>query len=221
MSSYYIRLYQDTDYHIVRGIFARGIKEHIGVAFRHTLSLPQIWIPSLVMTWLPLLITGSLLTSILAVTTISGIVWFINRRIFTTYIDFSLKDDMLDIQKYYLQSQDRCFWVAESDGEIVGTVAAAPLKQTDGEKQMELKRLSVPRRHRKKGIATVLCKTVIDFARRRGYKAVVLDTSMYQISSWNLYEKIGFRRTHYCHADDYWAKYIDFIDVYYRYDIQD
>ncbi|XP_066430687.1 putative N-acetyltransferase 8B [Eleutherodactylus coqui] len=219
MSSFYIRLYKDSDYHIVRDIFARGIHEHTAASFRRTLGLPQVWIPSLVVTWLPLLITGCLFTSALAVTIILGLVWSLNRYIYTSYVSFTLRDDMLDIENYYLHREDRCFWVAESAGEIVGTVAAAPLLKTGEEKQMELKRLSVPRRHRGKGIAQALCRTVIDFAQRCGYKAVVLDTSMIQISSWKLYEKMGFRRTHYCYPDHCFVRYIDFIDVHYRYDI--
>ncbi|XP_073418934.1 N-acetyltransferase 8-like isoform X2 [Dendrobates tinctorius] len=219
MSGFHIRFYQDSDYHIVRDIFARGITEHVGVAFRYTLRLPQVWLPALAVTWLPLLITGSPLASALIGITILGVIWFMNRRIFTSYTEHSLSDDMLDIQKYYLQREDRCFWVAESDGEIVGTVAAAPKLQEGGEKQMELKRLSVPRRHRGRGIGAALCRTIIDFARERDYKAVVLDTSLHQASSCHLYDKMGFRRTRHCYPENCYSRYIEFIDVYYRYDV--
>ncbi|KAM4054260.1 putative N-acetyltransferase 8B [Anomaloglossus baeobatrachus] len=220
MPVFHIRLYQASDYHTVRDIFVGGISEHVGVAFRHTLRLPQVWFPALVVTGLPLLVSGSPLTSVLVGIAVLGLVWFINRHIFTSYTEHSLRDDLLDIQKYYLQGQDRCFWVAESNEEIVGIVAAAPKLQTGEEKQMELRRLSVPRRHRRQGIASALCRTVIDFARERDYRAVVLESSLHHISSCNLYDKMGFRRTHYCYPEYWCTRYIDLIDVYYRYDIQ-
>ncbi|XP_069832363.1 probable N-acetyltransferase CML1 [Dendropsophus ebraccatus] len=221
MSGYYIRLYKASDYHTVRDIFARGIVEHTDGAVHHALTLPRIWMPSVVVMGLPLLIAGSLLTSILAGTIILGLIYYINRRPNTTYANISLRDDMLDIQKYYLQCEDRCFWVAESDREIVGMVAAAPFLHNGGEKQMELKRLSVPRRHRGKGIGKALCRTVIDFARRRGYKAVVLEASLQQTTSCYLYEKMGFRRAYYFYPDYFCARYIDLEYVIYQYDIQE
>ncbi|KAJ1211779.1 hypothetical protein NDU88_007133 [Pleurodeles waltl] len=46
---------------------------------------------------------------------------------------------MKDIQRSYMQKRGACFWVAESDGEVVGFVAADPA----GEKELELKRLNV------------------------------------------------------------------------------
>ncbi|XP_075049882.1 N-acetyltransferase 8-like [Mixophyes fleayi] len=219
MSDYYIRLYQDSDYKIVREIFACGIKEHTNVAFRHSLNLPHVWLLLVVASVLPLLTTGSLIISLMAVSIILVIIWSINRHIFTSYVQQSLVEDMLDIRKYYLQREGHCFWVAESAGEIVGTVAAAPLHHLCGKKQMELKRLSVPRRHRGKGIAKALCRTVIDFARKEGFEALNLDTSMCQISSWKLYEKMGFRRTQTCYPDYFFAKFLDFLNIYYQYDI--
>ncbi|XP_069832360.1 probable N-acetyltransferase camello [Dendropsophus ebraccatus] len=221
MSGYYIRLYKASDYHTVRDIFARGIVEHTGAGCRHTLTLPRIWMPSVVVMGLPLLIAGSLLTSILAGTIILGLIYYINRRPNSLYVSFSLRDDMLDIQKYYLQCEDRCFWVAESDREIVGMVAAAPFLHNGGEKQMELKRLSVPRRHRGKGIGKALCRTVIDFARRRGYKAVVLNTPVLKTSSFYLYEKMGFRKSYYFYPDYFGTRYMDIEYVIYQYDIQE
>ncbi|XP_071988772.1 N-acetyltransferase 8-like isoform X2 [Engystomops pustulosus] len=221
MSGYYIRLYKTSDYHMVRDIFARGTREHIGAAFCRSLSLPQIWIPSLVVTWLPLQITGSPLISTLAAITILGLVWYVSRHSLTVYVDHSLEDDLLDIQEYYLPSADRCFWVAEADGEVVGTVAAAPLLQPGGEKLMELRRLSVIQRYRRQGIAGALCRKVMDFTRRRGYRAVVLDTALYQTGPIILYENMGFRRSGYCYTDAFCTRIMGLTDVRYQYDIPD
>ncbi|XP_063781498.1 putative N-acetyltransferase 8B isoform X1 [Pseudophryne corroboree] len=219
MADYSIRIYQNSDYQIVREIFECGLTEHTRTAFRHTLSLLHIRFLLAVGSLVPLLTTGSIAISLMVVTIFLVILWFINRHIFTSYVHQSLGQDMLDIGKYYCQWDDCCFWVAESAGEVVGTVAAAPFCHPGEKKLMELKRLSVPKNHRGKGIAKALCRTVIDFARKRGFQALTLDTSVCQISSWKLYEKMGFRRTRTFYPNYYFAEFIDFHDIYYQYDI--
>ncbi|NWW40354.1 NAT8 acetyltransferase, partial [Panurus biarmicus] len=59
---------------------------------------------------------------------------------------------------------------------------------------LELKRMSVSREHRRRGLARALCREVLAFARARGYGAVVLSTSMVQVAAQRLYEGQGFRR---------------------------
>ncbi|XP_063809916.1 putative N-acetyltransferase 8B [Pseudophryne corroboree] len=217
MADYSIRIYQDSDYQIVREIFACGLLEHTSAAFRHTLSLSHIRFLLAVGSLVPLLTTGSIAISLMVVTIFLVILWFINRHIFTSYVQQSLGQDMLEIGKYYCQRDDCCFWVAESAGEVVGMVAAAPFCHPGDKKLMELKRLSVPKRHRGKGIAKALCRTVIDFARKRGFQALTLNTSVCQISSWKLYEKIGFRRTRTFFPNYYFAELIDLRDINYWY----
>ncbi|XP_020332905.2 probable N-acetyltransferase camello [Oncorhynchus kisutch] len=83
-----------------------------------------------------------------------------------------------------------CFWVAESDGWVVATVACLPAEREPG--CMELKRLSVRRTHRRMGIAKALSRTVADFSRERGFPAVVLYTSVVQTDAQRLYENVGY-----------------------------
>ncbi|NXH38631.1 CMLO5 acetyltransferase, partial [Dicaeum eximium] len=59
---------------------------------------------------------------------------------------------------------------------------------------LELKRMSVSREHRGRGLARALCREVLGFARARGYGAVVLSTSAVQVAAQRLYEGQGFRR---------------------------
>ncbi|NXK97894.1 CMLO5 acetyltransferase, partial [Formicarius rufipectus] len=59
---------------------------------------------------------------------------------------------------------------------------------------LELRRMSVSREHRGKGVARALCREVLAFARARGFDAVVLSTSMVQVAAQRLYEGQGFRR---------------------------
>ncbi|NWT62963.1 CMLO6 acetyltransferase, partial [Erythrocercus mccallii] len=59
---------------------------------------------------------------------------------------------------------------------------------------LELKRMSVSREHRGRGLARALCREVLAFARARGYGSVVLSTSVVQVAAQRLYEGQGFRR---------------------------
>ncbi|MEE6513663.1 hypothetical protein FKM82_021438 [Ascaphus truei] len=219
MSDYCIRLYKDSDYDTVRDLFAKGNMECTPVAFYHAFSLPRFWLFMLVVFLIPLLIIGSITVSILAVTLTLVRIWFCTRDIMLSYVQRSLSDDMRDIHKYYLQRDGYCYWVAESAGDVVGMVAAEPSSHPGREKHVELRRLSVVKSHRGKGIGKLLCRTVIDFAREKGYSAVILETSSAQIDAQRLYEKMGFRcfRTFYARALT--AKLIEFNCMIYQYDI--
>ncbi|NXG59336.1 NT8F2 acetyltransferase, partial [Hemiprocne comata] len=59
---------------------------------------------------------------------------------------------------------------------------------------LELKRMSVSRDYRGRGVSKALCKEVLRFARARGFGAVVLTTSMVQVVAQRLYEGQGFRK---------------------------
>lgn len=216
MSDYHIRLYQDSDYHTVRNIFAGGIREHYPVAFRHTFSLRRVWVVILAGFLLALHITGSSTISLIAAIAVVLVLLFININIFFSYTWRCLAGDMLDIRKSYLLGGGCCFWVAELAGEVVGTVAAAPFPNPG---QVELKRLSVPKKHRGKGIGKALVKTVIDFATKSGYRAIVLDTSLHQAASVRLYKRLGFRVTATFHPNYYFTKFIDFVDIICQYDL--
>ncbi|KAL1791601.1 N-acetyltransferase 8-like, partial [Sigmodon hispidus] len=102
---------------------------------------------------------------------------------------------MADITKSYLNTHGAGFWVAESGGEVVGTVAAQPVKDPPlGRKQLQLFRLSVSSQHRGQGIARALVRTVLQFARDQGYSDVVLETSIVQYSALALYHAMGFQK---------------------------
>ncbi|XP_077334460.1 N-acetyltransferase 8-like isoform X2 [Lithobates pipiens] len=219
MPDYVIRLYKDSDYEAVRDMFSRGINEHTKAAFFHTLSLPHVWALLLAVFLVLLQTTGSYLLPTMAVSLGVAGQWLMNRHVYVTYVSHSLATDMTNIRKYYLQRDGYCFWVAELAGEVVGMVAAIPPDSPTGENQVELKRLSVPAKHRGKGIAKALCSTVIDYARRRGGSAVLLSTSLSQNDASKLYLKLGFRRTTTGYAPFIFAKFIDFRILFYQYDI--
>ncbi|XP_075037776.1 N-acetyltransferase 8F1-like [Mixophyes fleayi] len=219
MSDYIIRLYKDSDYETVRDLFAQGTLEHTRIAFKHGLSLPHIWLLLLVVFLIPLLTFGSFAFSFISVFIAFVVLWFGTRELYDHYVRHALSDDMLDIQKYYLQRDGYCFWVAESSGEVVGMVVALPSSHAGGENHIELRRMSVTKSHRGRGIAKLLCRAVIDFARHRGCSAVILETTSSHQAAHGLYQSMGFKWQHSTFLKHPFAKLVDFKFLFYKYDI--
>ncbi|XP_053556915.1 putative N-acetyltransferase 8B [Bombina bombina] len=217
MSDYHIRLYKNSDYEVARDLFAQGLLENTREAFDHALRLPRVWICMFLVFLIPLLTTQSIPLSILCVTLALALLWLCTRDLYSSYIQYCLSDDMKNIPKYYLERDGYCFWVAESSGQPVGIVAAVPSPLAD--QYVELKRLSVAESHRGKGVATALCRTLIDFARDRGCEAVVLDTTLAQLAAQRLYEKMGFKFIHTFYYPKITAKLTDFRFLTYQYDL--
>lgn len=113
--------------------------------------------------------------------------------------------------------RDACFWVAENEGRVVGMVACRP---RDGVPDcLELKRLSVLRSHRGRGVAKKLCQAVADFTRERGYAAVILHTSVVQTDAQKLYVAMGFRKLREFPEGNLVARLTNFSLIEYRLDL--
>uniref|UniRef100_A0A3P9HD55 Si:ch211-195e19.1 n=1 Tax=Oryzias latipes TaxID=8090 RepID=A0A3P9HD55_ORYLA len=218
MSGIQIRKYQEEDAESVKEVFTLGMSEHIPSSFVHVLKQPLTQMV-LMCTFCALITSSqSFLLPVLAVTLLLagarlGIVYMFNR-----YIEVTLSSDLRDVTSSYLRSPDSCFWVAESEGRVVGTVACLPAESTPG--CLELKRMSVRRSHRGRGIAKALCRTVEDFTRDRGYAAVVLHTSMVATDAQKLYEHMGFKRIREFVLPDFFGKIINFTLIEFRLDLQ-
>ncbi|XP_072263263.1 N-acetyltransferase 8-like isoform X2 [Pyxicephalus adspersus] len=219
MSNYLIRLYQDSDYNAVRELFAEGTLEHTQVAFKHGLSLIHIRLFLLAVFFVPFITIGSLTLSCIVFLLVFTGMWFGTKDLYASYVRHALSNDMLDIQKYYLQKDGYCFWVAESLGEVIGMVVAIPSAHPGGENHIELRRMSVAKNHRGRGIAKSLCRTVIDFARERGCSAVVLETTLGHQAAHGLYKSMGFKWQHSTFLKHPLAKFVDFKFFFYKYDI--
>ncbi|MEQ2172932.1 hypothetical protein GOODEAATRI_026425 [Goodea atripinnis] len=137
---------------------------------------------------------------------------------FNKYIETSLSKDLNNISETYLQQKDSCYWVAESDGRVVGTVACLPAESAP--EFMELKRMSVRRSHRGMGIAKALCRIVADFTRERGFPAVILHTTVVQTDAQKLYEHMGYTKTREFVVPELAAKILNFKMFEYRLDLQ-
>lgn len=218
MANFQIRKYREEDDSKVKTLFTMGMSEHVPSAFTHLLKQPVNQMV-LMCTFCALMASSkSFLLPILAVTfLLAGTRQFVI-QMFNSYIDSVLRQDFCNITETYLKHKDSCFWVAESDGVVVGSVACLPSEDAAG--CMELKRMSVCRSHRGMGIAKALCRTMTQFTRERGYAAVVLHTSVVQTDAQKLYEHMGFKKIREFYPPPIFAKITNFSLFEYRLDLQ-
>ncbi|XP_034368107.1 putative N-acetyltransferase family 8 member 5 [Arvicanthis niloticus] len=195
MAPYQIRQYQERDHKQVVDLFSRGMMEHIPATFRYVLLLPKTLLLLFAVPLTIVLVSGSWLLAVMCIFFLLLLLRLLAGKPFKEYVALCLQTDMADITKSYLNAHGS-FWVAESGGQVVGTVGALPVKDPPlGRKQMQLFHLSTSSQHRGQGIAKALVRTVLQFARDQGYSDVVLETSIIQQSAIALYEAMGFQRT--------------------------
>lgn len=215
MAQYKIRIYRDEDFETVREVYATGFAEHLHAVYLQVLK--QLWVQlTLTSIFITLLASsGSLLLSILGLTLVllasrEGV-----RFLFGHGIQLGLDEDLQDIRKSYMQGDGSCFWVAEVQGVIGGTVGILPVKDEPG--CWELKRISVRKKFRGQGMAKALCKTALDFVINQGVEDVVLYTSMVQTDAHQLYKSVGFQMVETFVWPSLPAKLINFMVLKYRY----
>lgn len=105
------------------------------------------------------------------------------------WIDQTANPDLDDIMGTYVLA-GQTFVVAEQNGEIVGTGALIVEEETDG----RLVRMSVDGRQRRLGIGRALVRHLLDEARRRGYRRVLVETNDDWTDAIQLYLACGFTR---------------------------
>jgi GNAT superfamily N-acetyltransferase len=103
-------------------------------------------------------------------------------REFAVSFDAGFESDLLDVRKSYEKGS---FWVAELDGELVGTVGVAP----DGPARV-IKRIYVAARARRIGLARTLLRTAAAWGR---YPRTELWSDVRFRGAHRLYLSEGFR----------------------------
>ena len=90
-------------------------------------------------------------------------------------------------------------YVAELEGEVVGTVTFCPQGSAFAEiaqpGEGEFRMLAVDPRSRRRGVAEALVSLCTERSRELGYDAVVLSSLTGQTDAHRLYERLGFTRT--------------------------
>ncbi|XP_061890483.1 probable N-acetyltransferase camello [Entelurus aequoreus] len=218
MAGVQIRKYCEDDAETVKELFTLGMSEHVPASFVHLLKQPLTQMVLMVTFCALLTSSKSFLLPVLAVTLLMAAARQLVVHMFNSYIEMSFKLDLDSIGETYMAGKDSCFWVAESDGRVVGMVACLPSQSAPG--CLELKRMSVRRSHRGRGVAKALCRTVADFTRRRGYAAVLLYTSVVQTDAQKLYEHMGYDKVRQFVLPEVAHKLINFSLLEYRLDLQ-
>ncbi|XP_016417678.1 probable N-acetyltransferase CML1 [Sinocyclocheilus rhinocerous] len=214
MAEVQIRRYREEDHEEVKEVFTLGMSEHIPSSCMHVLKQPlaQMFLGCV---FCALLTSSmSILLPVLAVTLLLAAGRQSVSYMFTKYIQTCLEQDLSHIQQTYLDPPNACFWVAESQGRVVGTVACLPAEKDQN--FLELKRMSVKKTHRGQGIAKTLCRTVADFARERGFRGVLLHTSVVQTDAQKLYEHMGYQKVSEFSAPEAIAKLTNFTLMEYQ-----
>ena len=113
-------------------------------------------------------------------------------------MDFEQFDrDMIDIDSTYRDSGGE-FWVVDDSGSVAGMIGVLPL---DGE-TCELRRLYVDKGRWGRGFGSTLTKTVISWARDKGFPGVVLWSDVLFENAHHLYVKHGFEASEETRAID-------------------
>ncbi|XP_072487152.1 putative N-acetyltransferase 8B [Notamacropus eugenii] len=157
MAPYSIWKYQEQDREAVMDMFIKGTLSHIPSGFFHVLKQPRSMLILLGGPGALLLGSGSLLLSLLAFPGLLAFLWMAARYPFHWYVDNALRTDLTDIKKSYLSDKGSCFWVVESEGQVMGMVCARPEQQASRrQKCLELLHLSVRPEYRGLGIGKSL-----------------------------------------------------------------
>lgn len=106
-----------------------------------------------------------------------------------TKIDLSLEEqpDLLDIHDSY-QKNGGEFWLALSDGRVVGTIGLM-MKENNC---AVMKKFFVKKEHRSQRVGLALYKMLLEYAENAGVKHIILDTPSAAHQSHRFYEKAGF-----------------------------
>ncbi|KAE8628711.1 hypothetical protein XENTR_v10000189 [Xenopus tropicalis] len=218
MANVSIRKYKTSDYETARFLFAEGTKEHLPAACMYTLTTPRFYFITFVTCTSVFMGTGSYVLALTSLVALLAAGFYGLYSEFHGVASHALRNDMLDIEKSYMMSENACFWVAEIDRKVVGTVGAQP--STDADDELLLLHISVARDYRQQRIGTKLCQTVIDFARQRGFNAVCLETANIQHAAINLYESVGFKKSRVAIRPSLVHQYTSFTVIDYRYNIK-
>jgi N-acetylglutamate synthase-like GNAT family acetyltransferase len=114
-------------------------------------------------------------------------------------IDPTKNPDLNDIATTYAIAD---FLVAWCDGRIIGCGALVPRPGQTA----EIVRMSVAADMRRQGIVSGIVERLVEIARERGNRQVILETTATWMGVIEFYLRCGFRITHYQDGEVYFAR---------------
>ena len=118
------------------------------------------------------------------------------------FLDQSRNPDLNDIANAY---KDGVFLIAWLGDEIIGTGALIQ----HSELVAQIVRMSVAAHARRQGIGCKILETLVQAAKDRGFKKVVLETTQSWLGVIHFYTSFGFQITHYENGDAYFFLLLD------------
>uniref|UniRef100_A0A8C5BNQ3 N-acetyltransferase domain-containing protein n=2 Tax=Gadus morhua TaxID=8049 RepID=A0A8C5BNQ3_GADMO len=215
-----IREYRSEDYQEVRRLYAAGFSEKTHSLFVHVLTRPWVQLALLAPLLGVLVLSGSALAALAAAALLLSGTRLAVGQLLDRGVRLGLREDLQDIGASYMTpGRVACFWVAEDGpgGPLVGTVGVLPCVTQPG--AWELKRISVRRDQRGRGVARALCGEAVAFAARSGVRRMVLYTSMLQDDAQRLYLRLGFRKVEEFLWPSLAARLVGFTVFKYGYDV--
>lgn len=97
--------------------------------------------------------------------------------------------DLLDIRLYY-QKNGGEFWIALSDGKVIGTIGLMLKEQNCA----VMKKFFVKKEFRSQKIGLALYNELLKFAKHAGVQHIILDTPSVAYASHKFYENAGFHK---------------------------
>lgn len=99
-------------------------------------------------------------------------------------------DELASLPGCYAAPAGEIFIASEGDS-VAGVVAVRPV----GEGRSEMKRLYVRDPWKGIGLGRRLAELVVDYAKKQGYRTMVLDTLPHLHAAISIYERMGFKKT--------------------------
>jgi N-acetylglutamate synthase-like GNAT family acetyltransferase len=120
---------------------------------------------------------------------VTAVILPIQQQEFNIQITLADQPDLLDIASFYQKGSGN-FWVALSDGEVIGTIALLDIGQGNG----ALRKMFVTPafRGRPHGVALLLLDTLLGWGRSHQMKTIYLGTTAQFLAAHRFYEKNGF-----------------------------
>ncbi|UFJ41831.1 GNAT family N-acetyltransferase [Brevibacillus humidisoli] len=135
-----------------------------------------------------------------SVTELLGFVMTVRKEVFPMLNHEQLPEDLLHIQRHYLEPKDAAFFLARMEGQIVGSIAVHRyddrIAEVGGRYDLrataEIVKCYVDANIRRQGIGTALVQQALRFCRDAGYKTVYLHTHRFLPGAVSFWQQHGF-----------------------------